>query len=75
MTWKREERTDRLTEWRRADGNATVRIRERANGGFVVRLDRLEQAADGSAYERETAPDRDRAEAIAERFREASSLE
>ena len=53
---------------------ATVRIRERADGTFVVRLDRLEQASDGPAYERTVADDRADAETIAERFRDESSV-
>ena len=69
VDWTREDVTDRLTEWKRADGNATVRVRERADGGFVVRLDRLKQAPEGSTYRRETVPNRERALELAEQFR------
>jgi hypothetical protein len=65
VTWEQTETVTDVTEWERDDGNATVRIRERPNGGFVVRLDRLEQAPEGSGYRRETATDRERAEEIA----------
>lgn len=48
-----------ITEWERSDGYATVRVRERGDGGFVARLDVMEQAADESAYERERFDDRE----------------
>ncbi|GAB3701051.1 hypothetical protein GCM10028858_15980 [Halorubrum pallidum] len=50
-----------ITEWERSDGYATVRVRERGDGGFVVRLDVMEQAADASTYERERFEARDAA--------------
>ena len=57
-------------EWERDDGHATVRLRERTDGRVAVRLDRLEQAPEGPAYRRETAPDREAAEALAGEWRE-----
>lgn len=75
MSLTRTERTDRLTEWHRADGGATVRLRERADGGFVVRLDVLEQAPEGSVYERETTTDRATATGLAAQFRDTHALD
>lgn len=66
MTWALGRDDDVITEWERSDGYATVRLRERGDGGVVVRLDVMEQAADESTYERERFDDRgaalDRAE-------------
>ena len=64
MSWSLERDDTTVTEWERSDGYATIRIRERGAGGFVVRLDVMEQAADESAYERERFDD---GEAVAER--------
>ncbi|ELZ58613.1 MULTISPECIES: DUF7543 family protein [Halorubrum] len=75
MSWSLEREDGTVTEWERSDGYATVRLRERADGGFVVRLDVMEQAADESAYERERFDD---AEAAAERaaaWRDAHDLD
>jgi hypothetical protein len=58
MPWALGREDDVITEWERSDGYATVRIRERGDGGFVVRLDVMEQADDESAYERERFDDR-----------------
>ncbi|MFB6177883.1 MAG: hypothetical protein ABEI99_12225 [Halobaculum sp.] len=69
MAWERSETVDDVTEWERGDRTATVRIRERATGGYVIRLDRLTQAPEGSAYRRETAETREAAEEIAADFR------
>jgi hypothetical protein len=52
-----------LVEWERADGWATLRRRRRADGTWVVRLDRLTQAPEGSLYREErteTRADADR---------------
>ena len=68
MSWTQVAAERGYDEYERADGVATVRVRERAAGGYVVRLDRLEQATDGPAYRRETAPDREAADALAEEW-------
>ena len=46
-----------ITEWQRADGYATVRLRRRDDGGAVIRLDVMEQAVDGRVYKREQHAD------------------
>lgn len=75
MCWSLGRDDETITEWERADGYATVRVRERADGGFVVRLDVMEQAADASAYERERFPDREAALDRAAEWREERALE
>lgn len=70
MPWERTDTVDDVTEWERTDRAATVRIRRRPDDEFVVRLDRLEQAPEGPAYERTTATDREAAEAAAAALRE-----
>ncbi|MFC6725733.1 hypothetical protein ACFQE1_15435 [Halobium palmae] len=57
------------TEWTRSDGYATIRLRERHDGSWAVRLDRLFQAPEGQLYRRETAPAEDAARAVVERWR------
>lgn len=69
MTWDHSETVDDVTEWERGDHAATVRIRERPDGSYVVRIDRLKQAPEGPAYRRETADTREAAEEIAADFR------
>jgi hypothetical protein len=69
VPWESTEPVDDVTEWQRADGNATVRIRERPDGRFVIRLDRLKQAPDGPAYQHRTAENREEAEEIAAELR------
>ncbi|WP_277555315.1 DUF7543 family protein [Halobaculum limi] len=64
MGWSPVETTDRYDEWERADGLATIRLREHADGSVVVRVDRLEQAPDGRAYRRQRVEDRTDAEAL-----------
>ena len=75
MSWSLERDDGTVTEWERSDGYATVRLRERADGGFVVRLDVMEQAADESAYERERFDDRDAAEERAAALRDERALD
>ena len=74
MGWSLTRDDDTITEWERADGYATVRIRERGDGGFVVRLDVMEQATDDDAYERVRFDEREAAEAHAEEWRVAHDL-
>jgi len=66
MAFERTTDTDELTEWERADGHATIRIRERADGRFAVRYDQLHQADDGRGYAYETVDTRAAAEALVE---------
>jgi hypothetical protein len=74
MSWSLGREDETITEWERSDGYATVRLRERADGGFVVRLDVMEQAADASAYERERFGDREAALDRAAEWREERTL-
>ena len=75
MGWSLERDDGTVTEWERSDGYATVRLRERTDGEFVVRLDVMEQAADDSAYERDRFDDRDAAEERAVAWRDARDLD
>jgi hypothetical protein len=51
MDWEEQDRqTGR--EWERTDGNAVIRLRQTARGDWAVTYDRLEQAPEGSTYER-----------------------
>lgn len=68
MGWEETSTAADGTEWVRADGAATIRLRERDDGTAVVRLDRLEQAPEGSMYRRETAPDREAGRAVVDRW-------
>ena len=52
MSWSLRREDATITEWERSDGYATVRLRERGDGRFVVRLDVMEQAVDDRAYDR-----------------------
>jgi len=68
MEWRRT-REGAVDEWTRRDGLATVRVRERPDGAFVVRYDRLEQAPEGRAYRRERCRDRETAAEVAAEWR------
>jgi hypothetical protein len=74
MEWERTrgdgEGDDAVEEWTRSDGLATVRLRERADGSYVVRYDRLEQAAAGRDYRYERRGDREAAAELAAAWRE-----
>ncbi|MWV65850.1 hypothetical protein GRS48_13610 [Halorubrum sp. JWXQ-INN 858] len=74
MSWELSREDDVVTEWARSDGYATVRLRNRADGGAVVRLDVMEQAVDGRVYERERYDDRDAAAERAAEWRDAYTL-
>lgn len=65
MRWQSVQTDGPHEERERSDGFATVRVRERPDGGFLVRLDVLEQAPAGPTYRRETREDRGAAEALA----------
>ncbi|OYR54935.1 hypothetical protein DJ73_03645 [Halorubrum sp. Ea1] len=75
MSWSLGREDEAITEWERSDSYATVRVRERADGGFVVRLDVMEQAVDESAYERERFDDREAALDRAAEWREERTIE
>ncbi|WP_396613181.1 hypothetical protein ACH9L7_07960 [Haloferax sp. S1W] len=49
MSWTEVRRDDRIVEWERSDGNATIRLRRGPNA-WHVRFDRLHQGPDGRAY-------------------------
>lgn len=64
MSYELTTQTESLREWIRADGTATIRLRERSDGAFVVRFDRLHQAEAGRAYAYEVCADRAAAKAL-----------
>ncbi|WP_253738461.1 DUF7543 family protein [Halohasta salina] len=66
MDWERTRTDDGLTEWTRADGYATIRLRRRTDGRFAVRLDRLHQADEGRGYAFEIVDTRSAAEELVE---------
>ncbi|WP_435124849.1 DUF7543 family protein [Halobaculum sp. D14] len=69
MSWDSVDADGDYEEWERDDGYATIRLRERADGGYTVRVDRLKQAADGAAYRHETVADRDAAVDLVEAWK------
>jgi hypothetical protein len=75
MEWHETRTGDRVTEWEREDGHATVRLRRRPDGRYVVRYDRLFQAAEGPEYRQEVVPDRESAVELAARWREDEGSE
>ena len=75
MGWSHGREDATITEWERSDGYATVRLRERGDGRFVVRLDVMEQAADDRAYDRVVLDERDAAEERAAAWREERDLD
>jgi len=64
MEWEQTTADEEIEEWTRADGNATIRLRRRTDGQFVVRLDQLYQADEDRGYEYEVVEDRTTAEAF-----------
>jgi len=64
MEWEQTTADEEIEEWTRADGNATIRLRRRTDGQFVVRLDQLYQADEDRGYEYEVVEDRTTAEAL-----------
>ncbi|MFB6089895.1 MAG: hypothetical protein ABEJ97_02445 [Halobellus sp.] len=75
MDWSRTRDEEGLVEWTREDGYVTLRRRRRPDGGWVVRLDRLYQAPDGSGYRRERVEDEQAAESVLERWKAESDPE
>lgn len=69
--WRLTRDEDPVTEWRRADGYASVRMRRRPDGTWVVRYDRLTQAPRGSAFRQRSVPSEEDARALAGRWRTA----
>ncbi|MFC5366177.1 DUF7543 family protein [Salinirubrum litoreum] len=70
MSWHESNAREGVTEWERDDGYATIRLRERGDGRFVVRFDRLIQASEGDGYRRETVESREAGEELAEEWRD-----
>ena len=70
MTWERNA-DETVDEWRREDGWATIRRRQRVDDSWVVRLDILTQAPEGSLYREERVESRDDAEELVAAWREA----
>ena len=69
MRYELTTETEALREWTRADGAATIRLRERSDGAFVVRFDQLHQAETGRGYAYEVRADRAAAEALVDDWR------
>ncbi|ELZ26624.1 hypothetical protein C474_19534 [Halogeometricum pallidum JCM 14848] len=70
MSWQEIRADDRITEWERSDGNATIRLRRRPDDTWAVRLDRLYQAEDGRGYRRERVDDESAARELVTAWRE-----
>lgn len=75
MPWSLGRDDDVISEWERSDGYATVRLRERGDGGFVARLDVMEQAVDESTYKRERFDTREAALERAKAWRDARDID
>ncbi|WP_193309783.1 hypothetical protein [Halorubrum halophilum] len=75
MPWSLGRDDDVISEWERSDGYATVRLRERGDGGFVARLDVMEQAVDESTYKRERFDTRETALERAKAWRDARDID
>jgi hypothetical protein len=59
MGWTETDAHTGVREWVRDDDRATIRMRETTGGRWVVRLDRLHQAPEGSLYRRAEFETRD----------------
>ncbi|MFB6236073.1 MAG: hypothetical protein ABEH81_09420 [Halopenitus sp.] len=75
MSWTLERDSERVTEWERSDDYATIRKRERGDGGYIVRLDVMEQAEDERQYERESFSSESDADALVEEWQAEYDLE
>ncbi|WP_280536336.1 hypothetical protein [Halopenitus sp. POP-27] len=72
MSWRVRRDRDGITEWERSDGLASIRKRDRGDDeGYVVRVDRLEQAPEGRTYRRESVADEAAADELVDDWREA----
>lgn len=72
MAWTETE-TDAagsVVEWEREDGWATIRRRQRTDGSWVVRLDCLTQAPEGSCYREERVETRAEARRVVASWRQ-----
>ncbi|MFW6382628.1 MAG: DUF7543 family protein [Haloferacaceae archaeon] len=72
MEWTRTRDEDTIVEWTRSDGYATVRRRRRPDGEWVVRLDRLYQAPEGSGYRRKRVAGESAAAEVVEAWKAAA---
>ena len=75
MDWEQTTADDTLEEWTRADGHATIRLRERTDGSYAVRFDRLHQASAGRGYAFETVDKRETAEQLVEDWQTTDPIE
>jgi hypothetical protein len=75
VSWHESNAREGVTEWEREDGYATIRLRERGDGQFVVRFDRLIQAPEGDGYRRETVETRAAGEELAREWRDEFDTE
>jgi hypothetical protein len=74
MTWTERTDTTVVEEWRREDGWATIRLRRRGEDTWLVRLDRLTQAPEGSLYREERLDTRAAADDLVAEWRETYDL-
>lgn len=76
MTWSIRHDNEGLIEWKREDGLATIRKRRRGDGnGYIVRIDRLEQAPEGRTYRRESVETETAADEYVDRWQTKFALE
>lgn len=68
MSWERVTDDGRLTEWKRSDDTATIRLRELPGERWTVRFDRMYQAPEGTAYRREAVESREEAMELIEEW-------
>jgi hypothetical protein len=74
MEFERTTDDEELTEWTRSDGNATIRLRKRADDRFAVRYDQLHQAEDGRGYAYEAVDSREAADDLVAEWRSDSPV-
>jgi len=75
MNWEQTTADEKLDEWTREDGHATIRLRERPDGSVAVRFDRLHQAAKGRGYAFEVCNDREAAEELVDEWQTADPVD
>jgi hypothetical protein len=64
-----------VREWERSDGLATIRVRERVDGDWVVRLDVLHQASSDRTYRRDRTDTQDEALQLAAEWRDTFDVD
>ncbi len=69
MGWTETDARSGVREWVRDDDCATIRMREASGSRWVVRLDRLHQAPEGSLYRRVEFEARDDAASLVSDWR------